>query len=95
MVAWYDLLLAVQPSPVVRLNRAVAVGFRDGPAAGLAALSSVGELPGYHLLPAVRADLLRRAGRRAEALVAYAEALALVRTAGERRLLERRVRELS
>jgi RNA polymerase sigma-70 factor (ECF subfamily) len=94
VVAGYDALLAMQPSPVVRLNRAVAVGFRDGPAAGLAAVAEIGDFPGYHLLPAVRADLLRRAGRPAEALPAYAEALARVRTAAERRFLDRQVREL-
>ena len=94
VVALYDELSVLQPSPVVRLNRAVAVGFRDGPAAGLTALAEVGDLPGYHLLPAVRADLLRRAGRTAAALAAYDEARALVRTATERRFLDRRVREL-
>ena len=95
VVTWYDALLALQPSPVVRLNRAVAVGFRDGPAAGLEALAGVGELPGYHLLPAVRADLLRRAGHPAEALAAYRDALALARTTADRRLLARRIDALT
>jgi RNA polymerase sigma-70 factor (ECF subfamily) len=82
---------------VVALNRAVAIGFRDGPEAGLAELAEIERaeaLRGYHLLPAVRADLLRRAGRQEEALVAYRAALALVRSAAERRFLERRVREI-
>lgn len=94
----YDSLLKLQPSPVVALNRAVAYAFRDGPQAGLDALAEVerdGRLVGYHLLPAVRADLLRRAGRSEEATAAYREALALVQTAAERRFLERRVREIS
>ncbi len=98
IVAAYDALFQVQPSPVVALNRAVALGFRDGPDSGLAALAAVqddGRLAGYHLLPAVRADLLRRAGRRSEAADAYHEALRLVRTAPERRFLERRVLELA
>lgn len=97
VVAAYDELLEVAPSPVVVLNRAVALGFRDGPDVGLAALAEVEntrQLAGYHLLPAVRADLLRRAFRHEEATAAYGEALALVRTASERRFLERRVREL-
>ena len=90
IVAAYDALLAVAPTPVVRLNRAVAVGFRDGPAAGLAAVDGIAGLDGYPLLPAVRADLLRRAGRDAEAAAAYGAALAVVRTDAERRFLERR-----
>jgi len=97
VVAAYHALLEIQPSPVVALNRAVALGFRDGPEAGLDALAEVegaGRLAGYHLLPAVRADLLRRAGRNEEAAAAYREALDLVRTAAERRFLERRVREI-
>ena len=98
IVAAYDALFRVAPSPVVALNRAVAVGFRDGPDSGLNALVEVqrdGRLAGYHLLPAVRADLLRRAGRRAEAADAYRDALRLVRTDAERRFLQRRVRELA
>ena len=74
IVTGYDALRQLRPSPVITLNRAVALGFRDGPAAGLTALAEVasaGELAGYHLLPAVRADLLRRAGRRDEAVDAY------------------------
>ncbi len=95
IVAAYDALIALRPSPVVALNRAVAVGFRDGPEAGLTMLDEVGELDGYPLLPAVRADLLRRAGRRAEAATAYQEAVAVARTEPERRFLERRLREVS
>ena len=91
IVGLYD---ALRPTPVIRLNRAVAIGFRDGPDAGLAALAEVGDLPGYHLLPAVRADLLRRAGRPTEARTAYTEALALAPTIPERRHLTRRLHEL-
>jgi RNA polymerase sigma-70 factor, ECF subfamily len=84
------------PSPVVELNRAVAVAMADGPAAGLRlvqALEASGRLTGYHLLPAARADLLRRLGRHAEAAASYREALALVRTDAERRYLTRRLNE--
>ncbi|TDC56712.1 sigma-70 family RNA polymerase sigma factor [Jiangella ureilytica] len=96
IVAAYDALLALRPSPVVALNRAVAVGFRDGPAAGLAALDDVaGDLGDYPPLTAVRADLLRRSGRPAEAATAYREAAAVARTEPERRFLERRLREVS
>lgn len=98
IVTGYDALLALQPSPVVALNRAVALGFRDGAQAGLVALAAIqdaGRLTGYHLLPATRADLLRRAGRRQEAAAAYREAIELVRTAAERRFIQRRLRELS
>jgi len=85
------------PSPVVELNRAVAIAMADGPGAGLARLeplAAAGVLTGYYLLPAARADLLRRAGRFGEAAVAYDEALELVRTAPERRFLERRRAEV-
>ncbi len=98
VVTCYDALLTAQPSPVVALNRAVALGFRDGPQAGLDALAGVEDdasLAGYHLLPAVRADLLRRAGRPEAAADAYREAISLVRTDAERRALQRRMRELS
>jgi RNA polymerase sigma-70 factor (ECF subfamily) len=97
VVAGYDALLAIQPSPVAALNRDVAIGFRDGPEAGLVELAEIERadaLRDYHLLPAVRADLLRRAGRNEGALIAYRDALALVRTAAERRFLERRMREV-
>jgi RNA polymerase sigma-70 factor, ECF subfamily len=96
-VALYDVLADVAPSPVVALNRAVAVAMRDGPAAGLELLDGLAadeRLRGYHLLPAARADLLRRLGRRAEAATAYAEALALVGNAAERAYLARRFEEV-
>jgi RNA polymerase sigma-70 factor (ECF subfamily) len=92
----YEQLDALTPSPVVELNRAVAVAMAYGPAAGLALvdrLSADRALDGYHLLPAVRADLLRRMGRRDEARAAYRQALALTGTAAERRYLEGRIRE--
>ncbi|WP_053203632.1 RNA polymerase sigma factor [Jiangella muralis] len=96
IVAAYDALLTLRSSPVIALNRAVAVGFRDGPEAGLTAVGAVAaELAEYPLLPAVRADLLRRAGRRREAAAAYRDAVAAARTEPERRLLERRLRELT
>jgi RNA polymerase sigma-70 factor, ECF subfamily len=94
----YGQLARLVPSPVVELNRAVAVGMADGPAAGLAlveALAAAGELAGYHLLPATRADLLRRLGRAAEAAGAYREALALATTDAERRYLTRRLDEVA
>jgi RNA polymerase sigma-70 factor (ECF subfamily) len=87
----YDRLLALLPSATVRLNRAVAVAMRDGPDAGLALLDTVGEHP---LLPATRADLLRRLGRHAEAAGAYAEARTRTANEAERRYLDRRLREL-
>ncbi len=96
--ALYDLLLRLLPTPVVELNRAAALAMRDGPAAGLAlvdALLARGELRGYHLAHAARADLCRRLGRRTEAREAYEQALALARQEPERRFLERRLRELA
>jgi RNA polymerase sigma-70 factor (ECF subfamily) len=89
ILALYDQLLALTPSPVVALNRAVAVAEVDGPAAGLAAVDAL-DLDGYHLLHAIRADLLRRLGRRDEAARAYDEALALTENARERDFLRRR-----
>lgn len=97
MVALYDALLQLQPSPVVELNRAVALAMRDGPEAGLAALDAIlarGELADYHLAHAARADFCRRLGRPAEAREAYQRALALTRLEPERRFLEQRLREL-
>jgi len=94
----YAQLAILLPSPVVELNRAVALGMADGPAAGLAIaddLAARGELPGYHLLPAVRADLLRRLGRLAEAADAYRTAIELAGTDSERRYLENRLTEVS
>jgi RNA polymerase sigma-70 factor, ECF subfamily len=90
----YGELLRHAPGPVVELNRAVAVAMADGPQAGLALLEGL-DLPGYHLLPATRADLLRRLGRDGEAAAAYREALALVRTDAERRFLARRLSAVS
>lgn len=87
----YDALLVLRPSPVIELNRAVAVGFRDGPVAGLAALDVLGDGAGYPLVASVRADLLRRAGRRAEAADAYRTAIAVANTDAERRQLIRRL----
>jgi RNA polymerase sigma-70 factor (ECF subfamily) len=94
IAALYKELLRMMPTPVVELNRAVAVGMADGPAAGLRlvdALEASGALSGYHLLPATRADLLRRLDRRAEAAVAYRDALALAANDAERRYLTRRL----
>ena len=93
----YDLLLAIDPSPVVSLNRAVAVAMADGPAAGLALVKSLARdraLADYHLLHAARADLLRRLGSKAEAIASYRRALDIVGNDSERRFLERRLREL-
>lgn len=97
MVALYDALLQLQPSPVVELNRAVALAMRDGPQVGLAAVDAIlarGELADYHLAHAARADFCRRLGRPAEAREAYQRALALTRLEPERRFLEQRLREL-
>lgn len=96
IVALYDVLTRVAPSPLVALNRAVAVAMRDGPEAGLVALDAVADEPalrGYHLLPAARADLFRRLGRRAEAARAYRAALDLVGNEPERVFLARRLAE--
>jgi RNA polymerase sigma-70 factor (ECF subfamily) len=97
-VRLYDRLLEVWPSPIVRLNRAVATGFRDGPAAGLAQLDALGAEPAlssYHYLPAARAELLLRLGRRDDAARAYAQALSLVGNEAERAFLSERVARLS
>lgn len=97
IVALYDALLAINPSPVVELNRAVAVAMRGGPAAGLALIDAVlgrGDLTGYHLAHAARADLLRRLGRRDEARAAYERALELAQQEPERRFLKKRLSQL-
>ena len=97
IAALYRELVRRVPTPVVELNRAVAVAMADGPEAGLAivdALEAAGSLSGYHLLPATRADLLRRLERNAEATLAYREALALATSDAERRYLARRLAEL-
>jgi RNA polymerase sigma-70 factor, ECF subfamily len=98
IVGLYDRLASVDPSPVVELNRAVAVSMRDGPASGLTlvdALLEGGQLDTYHLAHATRADLLRRLGRTADARAAYERALALTRHEPERRFLQRRLDELT
>jgi RNA polymerase sigma-70 factor (ECF subfamily) len=98
IVALYDLLLRAGPSPVVALNRAVAVAMRDGPAAGLAlidALLAEGTLDDFHLAHAARADLCRRLGKTADARSSYNRALSLARQAPERRFLQRRLDELA
>ncbi|PYP38295.1 MAG: RNA polymerase subunit sigma-24 [Gemmatimonadetes bacterium] len=94
----YEVLLRADPSPVIELNRAAAIAMRDGPAHGLALIDAIlarGELQGYHLAHAARADLLRRLGRKDEARAAYERALALAIEEPERRLIARRLRELS
>jgi len=97
IVGLYDVLLRADPSPVIELNRAAAVAMRDGPEHGLTLIDAIlarGELEEYHLAHAARADLLRRLGRKAEARAAYERALALAVEAPERRLIERRLKEL-
>jgi RNA polymerase sigma-70 factor (ECF subfamily) len=92
----YEQLARHAPSPVVALNRAVAIAMAEGPEAGLLLASELaGPLSGYYLLPATRADLLRRAGRRAEAASAYRDALDLAPTDAEKRYLQRRLSELT
>jgi RNA polymerase sigma-70 factor, ECF subfamily len=94
----YDVLFALEPSPVVALNRAVAVAMRDGPQAGLVlidALMAQGDLASYHLAHAARADLHRHLNNREQARAAYMQALQIVRQEPERRFIERRLRELS
>jgi RNA polymerase sigma-70 factor (ECF subfamily) len=96
IAALYEHLLALTPSAVIALNRAVAVSMSEGPEAGLVLLDGIaadGELRAYHLLPAARADMLRRLGRRAEAAEAYRRAFDLAGTDAERRYLERRLLE--
>jgi RNA polymerase sigma-70 factor (ECF subfamily) len=98
IVGLYDVLLRAEPSPIIALNRAVAVAMRDGPSAGLALIDAIlarGELGDYHLAHAARADLLRRLGRRDDARAAYDRALALTKQEPQRRFLERRLRELA
>jgi RNA polymerase sigma-70 factor (ECF subfamily) len=97
IVAFYDALQSAEPSPVVELNRAVAVAMRDGPAAGVALIDGLladGALANYHLAHAARADLCRRLGRTADARKSYERALSLAQQEPERRFLERRLAEL-
>ena len=98
IVALYDILAEAWPSPVVDLNRAVAIGFRDGPEAGLRALDPLRSDPNlatYPYLNAARADLLRRLGRSAEAAVAYQEAVVVTENEVERAYLQQRLDESS
>ncbi|MBX9905083.1 MAG: RNA polymerase sigma factor [Burkholderiales bacterium] len=98
IVGLYDVLARIEPSPIVALNRAVAVAMRDGPAAGLALLETIlagGELADYRLAHAAHADLCRRLGKTAQARASYRRALALTQQAPERRFLERRLAELA
>ncbi len=98
IAALYDQLALYLPSPVVQLNRAVAVAMSDGPEAGLGLVEELersGSLGTYHLLPATRADLLRRLGRYEEAASSYRQALELASTDAERRFLARRLAETS
>jgi len=97
IVALYDGLVQIQPSPVVQLNRAVAIAMRDGPEAGLARIDAVmehGELANYYLAHSARAELCRRLGRTAEARAAYERALALTQQEPERQFLQERIRQL-
>lgn len=98
IVTWYDLLARAVPSPVVELNRAVAVAMRDGPTAGLVLIDAIlrrGDLGKYHLAHAARADLCRRLGRTADARVSYEQALALTQQEPEQRFLKARLAQLS
>jgi RNA polymerase sigma-70 factor, ECF subfamily len=97
IVGLYDVLLRADPSPIIELNRAVALAMRDGPSAGLALVDTIlarGELGDYHLAHAARADLCRQLGDAGEARASYERALALARQEPERRFLERRLAEL-
>jgi RNA polymerase sigma-70 factor (ECF subfamily) len=95
IIGLYDVLARLDPSPVVALNRAVAVAMRDGPEAGLFLVERLlRDLTAYHLAHAVHADLCRRAGKNQEALRSYRKALSLARQEPERRFIERRILEL-
>ena len=98
IVGLYDVLVRAEPSPVVELNRAVAVAMCDGPVAGLGLIDAIlarGDLGNYHLAHAARADLCRRLGKTAEARASYERALGLTQQEPERRFLTRRLSELS
>jgi len=97
IAALYDVLLRAEPSPVVELNRAVAIAMRDGPSAGLALIDAIftrGDLQKYHLAHSARADLCRRLGRTEDARVSYEWALSLTQQEPEQRFLKRRLSEL-
>ena len=97
IVALYNQLVRIHPSPVAHLNRAVAIAMRDGPEAGLTHIDAVlehGELANYYLAHSARADMYRRLGRTAEARSSYEKALALTQQEPERHFLERRLKEL-
>jgi RNA polymerase sigma-70 factor (ECF subfamily) len=98
IVGLYDVLLRVSPSPVIELNRAVAIAMRDGPSCGLALIEAIlerGDLQDYYLAHSARADLCKRLGNKAEAVRSYQRALSFARQEPARRFLERRLRELS
>ena len=97
IVALYDRLLRIQPSPIVQLNRAVAIAMCEGPEAGLAHIDAVlehGELANYYLAHSARADMYRRLGRTAEARSSYEKALSLTQQEPERQFLQERIRQL-
>jgi RNA polymerase sigma-70 factor (ECF subfamily) len=97
IIGIYDVLLRLETSPVIELNRAAAIAMHDGPEIGLALIDAIlarGELADYHLAHSARADLCRRLGRAEEAIAAYKRALALTTQAPERRFIERRLAEL-
>jgi RNA polymerase sigma-70 factor (ECF subfamily) len=98
IIGIYDVLLRLETSPVIELNRAAAIAMHDGPETGLALIDAIlarGELADYHLAHSARADLCRRLGRTEEAIAAYQRALALTTQAPERRFIERRLAELA
>lgn len=98
IVGLYDVLIRTDPSPIIELNRAVAVGMRDGPPAGLILIENIlkrGDLDNYHLAHSARAELCRRVGKIEDARVSYKRALTLAQQEPERRFLERRLAELS
>lgn len=98
IVALYDVLAQVEPSPIVDLNRAVAVAMRDGPSAGIELIDAImarGQLADYHLAHSARGELFRRLGRNAEARVSFERAIGLTRQEPERRFLERRLNDLA
>ncbi|HBL44028.1 MAG TPA: RNA polymerase subunit sigma-24, partial [Planctomycetaceae bacterium] len=98
IISWYNLLLQANPTPIIELNRAVAIAMRDGAEAGLELIDAIlsrGELEEYHLIYAARADLCRRLGQIDAARSAYQKALSLTNQTAETRFLERRLQELA